>query len=386
MGIRIADPKMGGRRKRRIPLLYHGCAVPIFLFVFVMFNIFYMVVPILGAIIGIIHFFYIKRGRSADEFDQPLAFLKNFKFSDTGDILRSIIVSPLIAVAVFAPFRGIFSGVIHLFRLEKAWDRNFPTGDFFLDPFFGLCGLVLGIAVGTIVWTRGLKLRSQLANLPTSTVGSVAIGLAELKGIARSLKEGPIKEIGTDGKDGPATPVLSNTFYIVDGKVKGKSVCSPFYLEDETGKILVDTIGAEFWDGSGNFLWSPIRSIYLEKRYTEEIMPWKSTSLLLSGDPVYVIGHVEENKDVSPDASDADRLIIRPSAELEKTSIFKRLLFGEKARTMGTDIYHVFFLTDVTERDAAELLFQSLKKLWVWIFIWLVLSLSLLLPVSSFAN
>jgi hypothetical protein len=168
--------------------------------------------------------------------------------------------------------------------------------------------------------------------------------------------------------------------------VKGKSVCSPFYLEDETGKILVDTTGAEFWDGSGNFLWSPIRSIYLEKRYTEEIMPWKSTTHLLSGDPVYVIGYVDENKDAVPEAPDSERLVIKPSAALEKTSIFKRLLFGEKNMERGSDIYHVFFLTDVTEHDAAELLFQSLKKLWILIFVWIVLSLSLLLPVSSFAN
>ena len=383
MGIRIADPKTGGRRKRRIPLLYHGCAIPIFLFVFVMFNIFYMVVPFLGAIIGIIHFFYIKRGRSPDEFDQPLAFLKNFKLSDVKDFLRAVVVSPLLAIAVFAPFRGIFSGVIHFFRLEKAWDRNFPTGDFLFDPFFGLCGLVLGIAVGTIVWTRGLRLRSQLANLPTSTVGSVAIGLAELKGVARSLTDASKKENGTAGS---AAPVLSNTFYLVDGKVKGKSICSPFYLEDETGKILVDPTGVEFWDGSGNFLWSPIRSIYLEKRYTEEILPWKSTALLLSGDPVYVIGYVEENMEAAPEAPDSERLVIKPSAALEKTSIFKRLLLGEKNMEMGSDIYHVFFLTDVTERDAAELLFQSLKKLCIWIFVWLVLSLSLLLPVLSFAN
>ena len=379
MGIRIADPKTGGRRKRRIPLLYHGCAIPIFLFVFVMFNIFYMVVPFLGAIIGIIHFFYIKRGRSPDEFDQPLAFLKNFKLSDVKDFLRAVVVSPLLAIAVFAPFRGIFSGVIHFFRLENAWDRNFPTGDFLFDPFFGLCGLVLGIAVGTIVWTRGLRLRSQLANLPTSTVGSVAIGLAELKGVARSLTDASKKENGTAGS---AAPVLSNTFYLVDGKVKGKSICSPFYLEDETGKILVDPTGVEFWDGSGNFLWSPIRSIYLEKRYTEEILPWKSTALLLSGDPVYVIGYVEENMEAAPEAPDSERLVIKPSAALEKTSIFKRLLLGEKNMEMGSDIYHVFFLTDVTERDAAELLFQSLKKLWILIFVWMVLSLSLLLPVS----
>jgi hypothetical protein len=383
VSIKIADPEKGGRRKRHIPLWYHGCAFPIFLFVLIMLNIFDFVIPFLGAIFGIMYFFYIQKGKSTEEFDQPLAFLKNFKLSDIGPLFRAIIVWPLIAIGIFAPFRAIFWGFILIFGWTEAWTRNFPEIPGF-NAVFGLCGVILGITVGSLVWIRGLRLKSQLTNLPTSTVGSVAIGLSELRGTAQPCVEEVENEENISGKErsmqekSNAIPILLNTNQIgAEGKVTGKTICSHFYLQDDTGRILVDPTGVEFWDGSGNFLWSPIRSIYLEKHYSEEIMPWKSTSMLLPGDSVYVIGNVEGKKDASFEASDSDRLVIRPASGLEDTSFFKRLLFGPKTKDKGSDIYNVFFLTDVTELTAAELLARSLKNVWIWMLVWIVLSLTL---------
>jgi hypothetical protein len=45
--------------------------------------------------------------------------------------------------------------------------------------------------------------------------------------------------------------------------------CSRFYPEDESGRILVDPQGAEFWDGSGNFLWNPTRTDLTEIKAAE---------------------------------------------------------------------------------------------------------------------
>ena len=214
----------------------------------------------------------------------------------------------------------------------------------------------------------------------------MAIGLSELRGIAQP-REGEAEDgkgiTGNDkrvhdGDSDNSIPILLHTSHDDEGKVRGKTICSRFYLEDDTGRILVDPRGVEFWDGSGSFLWSPIRSIYLEKHYSEEIMPWRSTSILLPGDSVYVIGNVEENRDASPYASDSDRLVIRPASGLENTSLFKRLLFGEKTKKKGSDIYHVFFLTDVTELSAAELLSRGLRTVWIWMLLWVALSLTLI--------
>ena len=384
MSLRIADPAKGGRKKRHIPLWYHGCAFPIFLFVLIMLNIFYFFIPILGAIFGILYFFYIQRGRPTEEFNQPLAFLKNFRQSDVGSLFRAIIVSPLIAIGIFAPFRAIFLGILWIFGWIDTWRNSFHDEMPEFNIVFGLCGVILGITVGSLVWIRGLRLKSQLTNLPTSTVGAAAIGLSELRGIAqpRVEKDGGNtfgKERTAEGNDN-AIPLLLNSSWVGDdGKMTGKTICSCFYLEDTTGRILVDLRGVEFWDGSGNFLWSPIRSIYLEKHYSEEVLPWKSTAMLLPGDSVYVIGNVEEKKEASRDASDADRLVIRPASGMENTSFFKRLLFGQKIKDKGSDIYNVFFLTDVTERNAAELLLQGLKNVWIWMLVWISASLPLMI-------
>lgn len=383
MSLRIADPAQGGRKKRHIPLWYHGCAFPLLLFVLIMLNIFYLFIPVLGAIFGILYFFYIQRGRSTEEFNHPLAFLKNFRLSDVGSLFRAIIVSPLIAMGIFTPFRAIFLGTLWIFGWTDAWRNSFHDELPESNIVFGLCGLILGITVGSLVWIRGLRLKSQLTNLPTSTIGAAAIGLSELRGIARPRVEedeekGSGKEMIANEEDN-ATPILLNSSWVGDdGKMTGKTICAPFYLEDDTGRILVDPGGVEFWDGSGNFLWSPIRSIYLEKHFSEEILPWKSTAKLLPGDSVYVLGNVEEKKDAFLNASDADRLVIRPASGMKNASFFKRLLFGQKIKDKGSDIYNVFFLTDVTERSAAELLSQGLKNVWIWMLVWISASLPLM--------
>ncbi len=388
MGITIADFKSGGRRKRRIPLWYHGCAVPVFLFVLIILNIFYYVIPILGAIFGILHFFYIQRGKSTAEFDQPIAFLKHFRLSDLEDLFRALIVSPLIAMGIFAPFRAIFCGFLWAFGWMDAWRKAFNDELPEVNVVFGVCGLILGIGVGSLVWIRGMRLKSQLGNLPTSSIGASAIGLSELRGIAQPCEDEEEsededekgiseKKISVQGKDG-VIPILLNSFWVGDdGKMTGKTICSRFYLKDDTGRILVDPRGVEFWDGSGTFLWSPIRSIYLEKNYSEEILPWKSTSMLLPGDRVYIIGNIEENKEASPVASDADRLVLRPASGLGDTTFLKQLLFGAGSKDKGSDFYTIFFLTDIAELSAAELLSRGLKNVWIWILVWVVSSLFL---------
>ena len=105
--------------------------------------------------------------------------------------------------------------------------------------------------------------------------------------------------------------------------------------------------------------------------------------MLLPGDSVYVIGNVEKNEDAPPDAVDSERLVIKPATGLEAASFSKRLLFGEKRKTKGTDIYDIFFLTDVTELNASELFTKGLKNVWIWMLIWVALSLTLVLLFRS---
>ena len=101
--------------------------------------------------------------------------------------------------------------------------------------------------------------------------------------------------------------------------------------------------------------------------------------MLFPEDPVYLIGTVEENPEAPKDAKDEDRLVVRPSRSLVQSGFLQRLLFGEGERTKGSDIHHVFFLTDLTEFKAAEVLTRGMKHLWIWMLIWVLLSLVLTL-------
>lgn len=384
--MKIAGEGTGGRRGRRIPLWYHGCAAPIFLFVLVMVNVWSMLMPLLGGIFGFLYFFYWKRGRSPEEFDRLSSFIRNFKLSDISPLLRGIVIGPLVAAGIFAPFRAAFLGPIWMFGWFDAYTAEFHPGSeavlmYAFDAAYGVCGTTLGVLAGSLTWIRALRLKRQLANLPTSTVRGASIGLSELRGVARHAEGQPRDEEGDedapDTGDGTTSAILFHSLSAGEGKTRGKTVRTRFYLEDETGRIRVDPRGVEFWDGKGSFMWRPIRCIYLEKHFTEEVLPYRSVAMLLPGDSVYVIGTVEEREDAPHDAADSDRLVIRPASRLYDTGLFSRILFGDKDKTTGKDFFDIFFLTDVTERSAAEILAASLRGVWTWTAVWVALSLSL---------
>lgn len=75
----------------------------------------------------------------------------------------------------------------------------------------------------------------------------------------------------------------------------------------------------------------------------------RETRSLLPGDPVYIIGSIQENTEADRDASELERLILKPSSSLKSPNLFKRIMLGEDKKTRGTDIYDVFFLSDLTE-------------------------------------
>lgn len=382
-----AESKTPVRMKSRIPAWHHGCALFLFSFVAIFLNMFTVMLPIVGALIGFFYFFYWKRGTSPEKFD-PITFVRHFKVSDIGPFLRGIVFGAFMAAGIFAPFRAIVLGLLSISGLTGVdWIRALLVEDWGQKPglypegLFGFCGILLGMIAGFSVWARGLRLRSQLRNLPTSTVGSVAIGLSELKGVAQP-RQGEAKDRKEETEKGEqrigkTSPILLNNLYVYENEVKGKTICSRFYLDDGTGRILVDPRGIKFWDGRGNFLWQPFRIIYLAKRISEEVMPWRYRATLLPGDPVYVIGNVEENKEAPLDAADSERLVIRPRSGGEEPNLMKRILFGEKRKTTGKDIYNVFFLTDVTEADATALFTRGLKTVWIWMLVWVALSLTL---------
>ncbi len=134
------------------------------------------------------------------------------------------------------------------FLLASALGSFLPQGitNFFPWPVFLVMGLVL---IGAGAWLIIYGIRKYLVwqavkNLPTSKVRSAAIGLVELSGSARYDKPliSPISKKGcaywkvSVGRVGDKGNNLE--FY------KDESA-APFYVEDDTGRMLIDPKGAE---------------------------------------------------------------------------------------------------------------------------------------------
>lgn len=114
------------------------------------------------------------------------------------------------------------------------------------DDGRGLLTLIFGTGAGIYFFFSGLKdlrFRRLIQNLPTSKVRSLAMGLVELKGKARTMEEvliSPIRkrecvfynyiieEYRSSGKSGRWV------------KVGGESSDRHFYLEDDTGKVAIN--------------------------------------------------------------------------------------------------------------------------------------------------
>lgn len=314
--------------------------------------------------------------------------------------LRGAIIGTFMALAVLVPFRTVVTGFIWLSGWENLQESLKEISiDGFVDAWFGICGLSFAIIGGMMAWTTGLRLKSQIENLPTSTVRSAAMGLSEFKGIACPIEdEGKrLAETLIDGKkkenkkslrskqrilkkedvnsEEKQEPILSEIFN--RHSQISTTLHSRFYLEDETGKVLVDPRGIDFWDGHGHFLWKPIRSIYLETRHSRDSN--RETRCLLPGDPVYIIGSIEENTEAGQDASELDRLILKPSSSLKSPDLFKRIMLGEDKKTRGTDIYDVFFLSDLTEFKVKDRITQGVRGIWKWILAYVAFSVPLVL-------
>lgn len=115
------------------------------------------------------------------------------------------------------------------------------------DIAYALFGFCFGI--WSFFWGfKRLRRKRLIENIPTSTVRGLAMGLVELKGVAESLSilKSPltnsecvlykylVEEYRSSGKSGRWVTIAS-----------GDSFLKPFWLKDETGKIMVLPQGAE---------------------------------------------------------------------------------------------------------------------------------------------
>lgn len=111
--------------------------------------------------------------------------------------------------------------------------------------------LVVGFGFGLVLFVRGLLLYRRLLlveDTPLTPIRSVAMGLVQVRGVAK----------GDDAFPSPVSGTLCYAYKLEVDRWRSDSNGShwarfktdargiPFYLEDATGRVLVDSQGAEF--------------------------------------------------------------------------------------------------------------------------------------------
>jgi hypothetical protein len=271
---------------------------------------------------------------------------------------------PLFMLAISAPCRAL------MLALHQAWTQlpagleiAYPVKHLFgmlllpghLDLLAGLCGTAVGLLGITSVGSWQLRLARQVKNIPTAMARSAAVGLAEFRGTAR----------------GPKTIL----FFSSDDTAEATSqTVSTFTLEDETGTIRVDPQGAairSFW--SLQFLQRLGGSVVLTKRVVQRTYGRKEVRELRDGDPVYVLGTVETDREARSDALDSERLVVRRSRRQVRVPFLYRLLRVGRAPEQFTYL-DVFFLSDTPEKRAYDWIMADLGKTVFAALIWIALS------------
>jgi Ca2+/Na+ antiporter len=206
------------------------------------------------------------------------------------------------------------------------------SGDSEWKLFTYLC---IGVVLGIVGFFRGFQLRKKkklIEDIPTSTVRGMAVGLTEVKGKARDFQKLLVSAFAK-------VPCVYFYYNVQEYRSSGKSghwvtiaeYASPelFYLEDETGKTLVNPQGAEFhahpdrrYGGSYNstdfvskdkeilFGQLAVMNISTKGAFGFDRQLRCSETYIEPGDNLYVIGTAQPNPICSGSAVGSENLCI----------------------------------------------------------------------------
>lgn len=273
-----------------------------------------------------------------------------------------LLIGCIFAVGIIAPIRTLpIAGYLLLGRpAGNLWEAlSVGSGWMTLDGIIGLCG-IFGVASWMLldsIWR--LRQARQVENLPTSRIGSLAMGLVEVQGIVRPAT-------GTDTE-----PPVELSYSMFD-YLKPSQRIAPFLLEDRTGAVLVDATTCRVragWISEAEAMFGT-REIVLSKRVTRDDFTDAVTKRLQYGDRAYVIGTAERDA--------AGTVIIRPAERPAWNEVLWKTFFGAVKPLRGKDIHDVFFLTDGSERDAKAHILKGFRTVLLWGFVWLAASAAIM--------
>jgi len=164
----------------------------------------------LGPIVGALYFVLKGRIKNKEKFEQLSATEKR-KLNNQSfiSLFRGLIVGTVVAAAFFAPMRGLaflttkFSGIDFLQELFVKLSLNGV-----MEAWMGLIGVFFTIPAGFAAWRKGLRMKTQIENIPTSKAHSAALGLAEFKGVVRAIpdEKNRMTQIEDNLEDPPKIP------------------------------------------------------------------------------------------------------------------------------------------------------------------------------------
>lgn len=302
-----------------------------------------------------------------------------------------IFVMPFFVAGLLAPYRAALLLVARLTGVPANWEAAWLLVPTPLELPVALGGMILSLVGGLYAIAVLRVQRDQTALLPVSSAASAAVGLAAFKGVARRAHHrNPKVEESGDGSIFDPKHLLYERRDWTGKQIKFRRRWSRFYLEDGSGRILVEPHGADFWDGAAAWLFEPLRKIWLTRRIERrDLNPEpEERRFLEEGDPVYVVGNVEIDPEAKPDAADSERLVVRPSTERVPLYALERVLFPEYIGARfrrGRAFRHVFFLTDALDTDVRDLIERNLRATLLMTAVWLASAAYLLVEIFDFA-
>ena len=266
--------------------------------------------------------------------------------------LLAFVVAPLAMLAFAAPVRAVMLAALSFF---PEWMAKFDeVHEFLYDAFapeFGhlfpywldICWGFLGmstiflIAFGDSI--RRNRLNRQIEILPTSTVRSVAMGLAELKGKAVPL-----------GRKSAGSPIMRRWRERTSDGSRWCDHVEPFLLDDGTGRILVDPTGVSI-QGSSSYFAVGMHQAILKELDERDVF---TESRLMPGDTVYLVGSVQINND-RKNTGYGD-VVVKP----------------KRSSWLSMNFYDLFFVSNISEEALLTSFRKSVKRGWFKIVIFMI--------------
>ncbi|OGW39600.1 MAG: hypothetical protein A2X58_13160 [Nitrospirae bacterium GWC2_56_14] len=317
----------------------------------------------------------------------------DFLFESSGYFVLFCI--PVMVAGIIAPFRGLFMLLIGYDEngITHQWEKLllFPGREF--DLAIGLSGVFFGLLILVFDGIWRMRQSRQVLNLARSKAGSAAIGLAEFQGVARWAE--PLSSNSPSGHGIPSDVIIFHQSESVktgrrEYETRHYEGWSRFFLEDGSGRILVDPGGAVIrlpvTDSISRLFYKHtiMALFFLGRRMYEMILSRHvkeeengTLRYLRDGDPVYLIGNVEIDRSAPPEATGSERLVVRPRSAEASVDNLLRFYFGVFNKKYRRDIHDVFLLADTGEQEArkhiqhGQLFSIGLAILWISLSAWL---------------